>query len=157
MKRSTILALMGILITSGGCSGSTDASREGLLVGRIGGQVWRGTAEARVVRDTLYIMSRRENVSSEQWLMIAAAKTVLDTYAVVTGDAATTPSRYDEIVGGDIVVYSAVATAGSIALRESTREPAHLAGTVELTLQGSRGTSRFADGEFDALIREAIP
>lgn len=155
MKRFTLLALLGILITSGGCEGSTDARRDGLLFGMIDGDVWRGTAEAYLERDTLYITSTRLNVrGADHWLMIKAVQTPIETYAVVTADMSGSPTRYNEIVGGDVVAYSAVATSGTLVLRNSTIDPQNLAGTVELTLQGSRGTTRFTQGEFEAEVRD---
>jgi hypothetical protein len=157
MKRFTILALLGILITTGGCESSTEESREGLLFGWIEGDVWRGTAQAHVYRDTLYIMSQRRNVRSEQWLTIVAAPTPIETYAVVTAGVSTSPSRYEELVGGDVVVYTAAATSGTLTVRESTLDPDNLAGTVELTLQGPRGTWHFTQGEFEAETLDIIP
>jgi hypothetical protein len=156
MRRFTILALMGILITSGGCNGSTDASRDGLLFGWIDDDVWRGSARTYVERDTLYITSRRQNVQgADQWLIIKAAQTPVMTYEVVAAATSGSPSRYEEIVGGDVLVYTAVAIAGTIALRQSASDPELLSGTFDLTLQGSRGTSRFTRGEFEAEMRDA--
>jgi hypothetical protein len=157
MKRFALLALLGIILTSGGCEGSTDTRRDGLLFGMIDGQVWRGTAEAHVHRDTLYIISSRQNVRAEHTLIIKAVPTVIETYAVVTTDVSGLPSRYEETVGRDVIVYTAGATAGTIQLRKSTLDPDNLSGTFELTLQGPRGTIRFTQGEFEAEAADVIP
>jgi hypothetical protein len=157
MKRSALLALVGILVTSGGCESSTETRREGLLFGWIGDDVWRGTAEAHIHRDTLFIISNRLNVRAEHTLIIKAVPTVLETYAVVTADVSGLPSRYEETVGRDVIVYTAVATSGTLQLRPSTLDPDNLSGTVELTLQGPRGTSHFTRGEFEAEALEVIP
>jgi hypothetical protein len=156
MKRFTLLALLGIILTSGGCESSTDGRRDGLLFGWIDDDVWRGTAEAYMERDTLYITSRRQNVQgTDHWLIIKAAPNTTMTYTVVTAGMSGSPSRYEEIVGGDVLGYMAVATSGTIALRESDIDPDLLSGTFELTLQGSRGTSHFTRGEFEAEVRDA--
>lgn len=156
MKRFTLLALLGIILTSGGCESSTNARRDGLLFGRIDDDVWRGTAEAYMDRDTLYITSRRKNVqATDHWLIIKATPTAAMTYTVVTAGMSGSPSRYEEIIGGDVLGYTAVATSGTIALRESDIDPDLLSGTFELTLQGSRGTWHFTQGEFEAEVRDA--
>jgi hypothetical protein len=156
MKYFTLLALLGIMVTSGGCESAADVRRDGLLFGWIDDDVWRGSAEAYIERDTLYITSRRKNVrGADHLLVIKAAPTATMTYAVVTADMSASPTRYEEIVGGDVLAYSAVATSGTIALRESSIDPELLSGTVELTLQGPRGTSRFTQGEFEAEVRDA--
>jgi hypothetical protein len=157
MKCFTLLALLGIILTSGGCEGSTDARRDGLLFGMIDGEVWRGTAEAHIHRDTLFIISNRLNVRAEHTLIIRAAPTVIETYAVVTTGVSGLPSRYEETLGRDVVVYTAGATEGTIQLRESTLDRDNLSGTVELTLQGPRGTSRFTQGEFEAEAPDVMP
>lgn len=53
-------------------------------------------------------------------------------------------------MGGDAIVYHAVATAGTITFRELDLVRGFMRGTVSLTLQGARGTSRLEKGTFEA-------
>jgi hypothetical protein len=60
--------------------------------------------------------------------------------------------RYYETVGLDVLTYQAAATAGTLVV--ATYDPAsgEITGTFELAAQGSRGATRFEQGEFTARV-----
>jgi hypothetical protein len=153
MNRFRIAAgLLGLLLLSGGCERSSTApDGAGEMRGVLDGNVWLGTAETDFTRDTMVIWSARRNVRAEHSLVLSFVQTAPGVYAVVTESmsrsAATT---YWETVGGDVAVYHATAASGTVAFSEFNRETGRAVGTVELTLQGPRGTSRFVRGQFDA-------
>jgi hypothetical protein len=151
MQRLRLLALAGILILSGGCDSSTSADREGTLVGRLEGAIWRGTAQAEFVPDTFLIWSsRRGDAGVEQRLELRVAETAPGAFTLVTPAMSTDASGYWELVGGDVVTYHADVTAGTIQFHEIDRRTGRASGTLSLTITGPRGTWRFEDGEFEA-------
>lgn len=154
MKRFPIAAgLLGLLLLTGGCEGSpAGPGPRGELRGMMDGDVWVGTAETDLGRDTLVIWSQRTNVPAEHSLVITFVETAPGVYTLVTeGMSRSAASGYRETVGGDVAVYRATATSGSIHFSELDRSTGRASGTVELTLQGPRGTSRFVQGQFDAI------
>lgn len=149
MKRSLLPALLALLAFSGGCDKEPTApAREGTLVATLDGAAWVGDARSDVLSDTFEIYSRRQNVTTEQWLTIRAVETSPGVFAVVTPAMSANPSRYVETVGGDVLVYSAEVTAGTIVFQELGDRV--LRGTLSLTIQGARGTSRLEEGTFEA-------
>lgn len=158
MKRFTLAAgLLGLVLVSGGCDrGTTAPAPRGELRGMLDDGLWVGDAQADFTRDTLVIWSRRRNVRAEHSLGISVAETAPGVYAVVTESMSSShATSYWETVGGDIVHYHATATSGTISFTELDRAAGRAVGTVELTLQGPRGTTRFVRGEFDA--RPIVP
>jgi hypothetical protein len=155
MKRSLLAGLFGLLLLSGGCGpGITDSIFDNLgkMRGELDDDPWLGTAESDLTRDTLVIWSRRRNVNAEHSLVLTFVQTAPGVYAVVTESmSSSAATAYWETVGGDVAVYHAAATSGTIAFTRLDRTTGRAAGTVELTLQGPRGTSRFIRGEFDAM------
>lgn len=153
MKRFRLPAgLLGLLLVAGGCEGSATAPQaRGEMWGMLDGDIWRGTAETDLQRDTMVIWSQRTNVRAEHSLVITFVQTAPGTYSIVTERISrSAASSYWETVGGDVATYHATATSGTIQFSEFDRATGRAVGTVELTLQGPRGTSRFVRGEFDA-------
>lgn len=152
MKRSILSALLaGILVVSGGCEeGPTTPTREGTLLGSLDGAAWVGTAHTDVLSDTIEIYSQRQNVAAEHWLMVRAVETSPGVFAVVTAAMSANPSRYAETLGGDVLVYRAEVTAGTISFQELDLTHGVVRGTLSLTIQGTRGTSRLEAGTFEA-------
>lgn len=152
MKTLRLLWLAGILILSGGCDAGTSADREGTLVGRLEGEIWRGTALTDVaVSDTMPISSlRRGAAGAQQHLLLRIVETSPGTFAVVTSAMSGSPSQYLETLGGDVATYSAAVTAGTIQIHELDRAAGRVSGTLSLTITGTRGTWRFEEGEFEA-------
>lgn len=160
MKRFTLAAgLLGLILVSGGCGrGSTAPAPQGELRGMLDEGLWIGDAQVDFTRDTLLIWSRRRNVSAEHSLGISVAETAPGVYAVVTeGMSSSRATRYLETVGGDVLQYRATAISGTISFTELDRAAGRAVGTVELTLQGPRGTTRFIGGEFDARPITPVP
>ncbi|HEX2078977.1 MAG TPA: hypothetical protein VHG08_14740 [Longimicrobium sp.] len=151
MKRIRLLWLAGILITSGGCDSTTAPDGEGRLLGRLEGEIWRGSALMDFSDDTLTIHSARSaDQGLEHVLHLRVVETAPGAFAVVTQAPPGRRSEYQEILGGDGIVYSAVVTAGTIRFTELDRRRGRASGTLSLTLTGTRGTWRFADGHFEA-------
>jgi hypothetical protein len=152
MKRSVLSALLaGILIVSGGCDNEpTTPTREGTLLGTLDGAAWVGTAQSDVLSDTIEIYSQRRNVAAEHWLTVRAVETSPGVFAVVTAAMSANPSRYAETVGGDVLVYRAEVTAGTISFQQLDLTRGVMRGTLSLTIQGARGTSRLEEGTFEA-------
>lgn len=160
MKRFTLAAgLLGLILVSGGCDrGTTAPAPRGELRGVLDDGLWVGDAQVDFNRDTLVIWSRRRNVRAEHSLGISVAETGPGVYAVVTeGMSSSHATSYWETVGGDVVEYHATATSGTISFTELDRANGRAVGTVELTLQGPRGTTRFVRGEFDARAIAPVP
>lgn len=152
MKRSLLPALLaGILVVSGGCGNEPTApAREGTLVATLDGAAWVGDARSDVLSDTFEIYSRRQNVAAEHWLAVRVVETSPGVFAVVTSAMSANPSHYAETVGGDVLAYRAEVTAGTIAFQEFAPLRGVMRGTLSLTLQGARGTSRLEGGTFEA-------
>ena len=152
MKRITFAAgLLGLVLVSGGCNNEPTApAREGTLVGTLDGAAWVGDAQSDVLSDTIEIHSRRQNVAAEHWLTVRAVETSPGVFAVVTPAMSANPGRYTETVGGDVLVYRAEVTAGTIAFQELDLGRGVMRGTLSLTIQGARGTSRLEEGTFEA-------
>lgn len=152
MKRSRLAGLLGILILSGGCENSPVASDErGTMWGLMDGQIWVGDALSDFSSDTLTIWSGRRNTDAEHSLVIKAVETSPGEYTLVTESMSGNPTTYWEMLGGDVATYRATARSGIIQLTEVDRGSGHARGTVEVTLEGERGTSRFVRGEFEAI------
>ena len=151
MKRIRILSLLaGLMILSGGCDESpTTAEREGRLNALLDGQAWVGTASSDILGDAIHISSRRKNVQREQTISVRVEETAPGVYAVVPGAAG--GSSYFETVGGDVVEYHADVTAGTIDIDHIDRTTGEIRGTLSLTIQGTRGTSRLEQGQFTAV------
>lgn len=146
MKHARLIALAGILMLSACDLGTVDPNREGMLVARIDGVAWQGTAQTFEEGDTLVIQSFRRNTQRNDEMTIRVVETSPGVYAVVTSAMSGKPTRYEENGG----LYVASASAGTIAFTELNRRTGRAAGTVQLTLQGGRGTTRVENGEFDA-------
>jgi hypothetical protein len=154
MKRFTrAAALLGLILVSGGCGNEPTApAREGTLLGTLDGAAWVGTAQSDVLSDTIEIYSRRQNVAAEHWLTVRVVETSPGVFAVVTRAMSANPGRYAETVGGDVLVYSAEVTAGTIAFQELDLVRGVMRGTLSLTITGARGTSRLEEGTFEAHV-----
>jgi hypothetical protein len=151
MKRFRLAALLGLLVVSGGCESTLDPAHGGIMRGMLGPHPWAGTAHVAVSGDTVFLYSQRQNTSEEQSLVIVAVRTSPDAYAVITESMSPRyASSYWETVGGDVAHYHALAQSGTIRFSRLDRQKWHAAGTVEITLEGERGTLRFIRGEFDA-------
>lgn len=146
MKRTAILALAGLLLLTGGCLGSVDPDLEGSFTAQMGGEEWRGTAQTYEEGDTLVIRSHRRQTASAHRLILRVVESAPGAYAVVTTAMSGNATRYEEEGGAK---YTARASAGTISFREINRGTGRAVGTVQLTLQGERGTVPF-QGEFDA-------
>ena len=158
MKRFSLAAgLLGLILVSGGCDrGSTAPAPQGELRGMLDEGLWVGDAQVDFTRDTLVIWSRRRNVRGEHSLGISVAETAPGVYAVITESmSGSYRTAYLETVGGDVLHYRATARSGTISFTELDRAAGRAVGTVELTLQGPRGATRFVRGEFDA--RPIVP
>jgi hypothetical protein len=158
MKRFTLAAgLLGLILVSGGCDrGTTAPAPRGELRGVLDDGLWLGDAQVDFSRDTFAIWSRRRNVRAEHSLGISVAQTAPGVYAVITQSMSSSrATSYWETLGDDIVQYHATATSGTISFTKFDRAAGRAVGTVELTLQGPRGTTRFVRGEFDA--RAIVP
>lgn len=152
MKRFSLATpLLALLLVSGGCDRNlTVPHQQGELRGVLDGATWQGTATGELHRDTLIIWSTRRGMNAEHTLSITAVQSGSGTYTIVTeGMSSSAASAYWETVGGDVVVYHASATSGTIHFTKLDRAAGTARGTVELTLEGPRGTSRFEMGEFD--------
>ncbi|WP_420129338.1 hypothetical protein [Longimicrobium sp.] len=152
MKRALLPALLALLAFSAGCDKEPTAPvDQGTFAATLDGAAWVGDAESDVARDTFAIYSRRRTAGAdEQWLTIRAVETSPGVFTVVTTATSGDPSHYSETVGGDVLTYRAVATAGTITFQELDRVRGVMRGTVSLTLQGPRGTSRLEEGTFEA-------
>jgi hypothetical protein len=151
MKRFRLAALLGLLVVFGGCETTLEPNNSGMMRGVLGPHLWAGTAEVALSGDTVFLYSHRLNAQVEKSLAIVAVQTAPGAYAVVTESMSPRyASAYWEMLGGDGIIYRALAQSGTIRFSRLDRQNQHAAGTVELTLQGERGTLRFIRGEFDA-------
>jgi hypothetical protein len=149
MKRSLLPALLALLAFSGGCDEEPTApAGEGTLVATLDGAGWVGNARSDVLNDTFEIYSRRQNVAAEHWLRVRAVETSPGVFAVVTTAMSDNPSWYSETVGGDVLSYRAEVTAGTIVIVDPGDRV--LRGSLSLTIEGARGTSRLEQGTFVA-------
>lgn len=152
MKRLRLAGLLGILIVSGGCDRDTTGSdNAGTMWGLMDGRIWAGNALSDLSGDTLTIWSARQNTDAEHSLVIKAVESAPGVYTLVTGSMSGNPTTYWETLGGDVATYRAAAESGSIRFTEMDRASGHAKGTVEVTLEGERGTSRFVRGEFETI------
>ncbi|HEX8318346.1 hypothetical protein [Longimicrobium sp.] len=146
--RRLITALL-LLIPFAACDlPTTSQQRTGKLTGTLNGQPWAGTANAAVYRDTLYINSGQHVTgSAEQLIGIAVVPNGQGGYSVVPTSERPGSSHYWELVGGDVITYSAQVTQGTITFTEygATRTR----GSLQLTFSGPRGVWQFS-GQFDA-------
>lgn len=151
MKRIKLAAMLGLLMLSGGCEATLEPDHNGIMHGVLGPHLWAGTAQIALSGDTMFLYSQRQNTREEQSLVIVAVQTAPDAYAVITESMSPSyASAYWETVGGDVTLYRAPAQSGTIRFSRLDRQNRHAAGTVELALQGERGTLHFIRGEFDA-------
>ncbi|HEY0026106.1 MAG TPA: hypothetical protein VGB24_24665 [Longimicrobium sp.] len=153
--RRLIAALLLLLPLAAACDlPTTPQQRTGKLTGTLNGQPWAGTAEAAVYRDTLYINSGQHVTgSAEQRIGVAVVPNGQGGYSVVPPSERPGGSHYWELIGGDVITYSAQITQGTIIFTEygATRTR----GSLQLTISGSRGVWQFS-GQFDA-PREDVP
>lgn len=151
MKRIKLAAMLGLLMLSGGCETTLEPDHNGVMRGVLGPHLWAGSAQIAVSGDTVFLYSQRQNTREEQRLVIFAVQTAPDAYAVITESMSPSyASTYWETMGGDVALYRAVAQSGTIRFTRLDRQNRHATGTVELTLEGERGTLHFIRGEFDA-------
>lgn len=154
MKRiRTLLVLAGLLVTSGGCDQPLATPlRQGSLTGVLDGQPWESNALTDVFGDTIHIGAQRTNGSSGHWFQLRVVESAPGVYTIVTpAQSPFNHSRYVEIVGGDVVSYDAPVTAGTLDVQEFDRATGALRGTLSLTIQGTRGTSRLEQGQLTAV------
>lgn len=154
MKPIRLLFLLaGILVVSGGCSDSpTTARPTGSLTAVLDGQPWTGTAVSDVIGETIYVSARRTDASPAQWFNLRVVQSAPGVFTVVTpAQSEMDYSRYVEVVGGDVIVYDAAVTAGTLDVEQFDRASGTLRGTLSLTIQGTRGTSRLEQGQLMAV------
>lgn len=152
MKHSRIPGLLAaLLILFGGCdNGPTVAEREGRLAGLLDGEPWVGTALTDIRRDTIFVGSSRRKAGAEQRINLAMVESSPGAFTLVPGGAGH-PSDYRELVGGDLILYHADITGGTVAVEHFDRATGELRGTLSFTIQGTRGTARFEQGELRAV------
>ncbi|HEX2207146.1 MAG TPA: hypothetical protein VHG93_05650 [Longimicrobium sp.] len=151
MNRIKLLALLGIIITSGGCDGTpTEAVRQGRMDAVLDGQPWAGNAQSDVLGETIHVHSDRRDAPHQQ-LRLEIQETAPGVYTLVTGSQHGLGSGYWEIFGGDVIGYHAAVTSGTVSIEHIDRASGAVTGTVSLTLQGPRGTSRLEQGRFQAV------
>jgi hypothetical protein len=148
MRRLTAALLL--LIPLAACDTPTTISPdgEGTLTGTLNGEPWAGTAHSGVYRDTMYISSGDPgDGSTTRRITIAVVPNGQGGYSVVPAAARPSGSHYREVVGGDVLTYSAPVTQGTITFTEygATRTR----GSLQFTFSGSRGVWQFS-GQFDA-------
>jgi hypothetical protein len=152
MKYIRLAGLLGLLIVSGGCENTIASDGQGTMWGMLDGKIWLGDAVAAdFSRDTLTLWSRRRNGGGGQSLVIRAVQTSPGAYTLVTESMSADPSSYWEMVGDDGISYRATAQSGTIHFSRLDRAAHRAVGTVEVTVRGERGTSRFVRGSFDAV------
>ena len=156
MKRIRLAGLLGLLILSGGCENTLASDGRGTMWGLLDGQIWVGNAVTDFSRDTLTMWSTRRNGSAEQSLVIKAVQTSPGAYTLVTESMSADPTSYWEMLGGDGISYRATAESGTIRFDQVDRATGRAVGTVEVTLSGERGTTRFVRGDFDAVPRPPV-
>lgn len=150
-----LIAALLLLVPLAACdSPTTSQQRTGKLTGTLNGQPWAGTASSGVYRDTLYIHSGQHvSGSAEQRITVSVVPNGQGGYSVFPGGGRPRGSHYGEVVGGDVLTYSAPITQGTISFTEygATR----VRGSLQLTFSGSRGVWQFS-GQFDA-PRKDVP
>jgi hypothetical protein len=150
MRRLTLAALLLLPLAAACERNSTLADdRNGRLTGTLNGAPWNGDARSGTYRDTLYISSGQQasGSSTERRIVVAVVPNGQGGYSVVPAANPYSGSGYQEIVGGDVVSYSAPVTAGTVAFTEYTATRTR--GSLQLTFSGSRGVWQFS-GQFDA-------
>lgn len=148
MRRLTA-ALLLLIALAAACDSPTTISprREGTLTGTLNGQAWEGTASSSVYRDAMYIHTKQSGGPGEQWITVSVVPNGQGGYSVLPAGTRTWGSHYGEVIGGDVLTYSAPITQGTINLTEYSAT--RVKGSLQLTFSGSRGVWQFS-GQFDA-------
>jgi hypothetical protein len=145
--RRLIAALLLLIPLAAACDSPTTGSAQqaGKLTGTLNGAPWNGDAVSGVHRDTTYISSGHHGGSPERRITAAVVASGPGEYAVI-------PARsrgYYELVGGDVVTYSAAVTQGTVTFTENGPASTHARGSIQLTISGARGVWQFS-GQFEA-------
>lgn len=145
MRTHRLTTLLASLLALSACDTTTSTpGPEVQFTGMLNGVPWQGTASAVIVRDTLYVSSERLNAAGGGHLHLAVAATGPGEFPLVA------PSAYKELIGGDVLSYSAPATEGTVTLQQFSPAGGSVRGSVSLTVKGSRGTWAFTSGQFEA-------
>jgi hypothetical protein len=147
--RRISLFTLPILLLSAACDAPTATGDSGVMTGQLDGAAWEGDALVVLTGDTVRVFSSTPAADGiSRNLAFVAVADQPGEYALLTAE-----SRYDELLGGDVISYSAAVTGGTITFSSLGRGSLLASGTLNgVTIQGSRGTWTFTGGQFTGIV-----
>lgn len=151
MPRLRSLRSAALLVFLAACGNdSTGSQPEGRMSGTLDGAPWRGVAHATLNGNTLSVGSTREGV--EQHVIATITYSGPGLYVVEPG-----MGRYIETTGGDVLAYEAKGTSGTLEIDSYNRTLGIMKGSLKITGEGTRGVTRFDNGEFVTRVMVVTP
>jgi hypothetical protein len=157
MRTLRRLSALALLLAAAACDESPTAPGDSQMTARLNDRAWNGDAAVVFARDTVFVRTKApmprggtaafsNETGSWRELVLAVVASGPGTYQVLPEK-----SRYEEIIGGDVVGYGASVTAGKVRFTTLSREGVVAQGTVDdVVIEGSRGTWTFDRGGFRA-------